>query len=206
MKNTIIILILIAVISACKKGSAEFIITGVVTDMTFNQPLSNVTVKVSKTAVNSGEGVHFTTVTTDSEGKYSLSVSRDRFISLQLLVEKEGYFTITETVLFSDLSVKSDNHLNLSTTGKSWARIILKHNESPDTKLDIVRTKGKSACAECCPDGYQQFVGITDTSFYCINDANTLYEITYFKQLSSFNGTKSEVTPFMDTVEILLNY
>lgn len=205
MKN-IAILLALALISACKKGQAEFTVKGFVFDATYSKLLPNAKIDVTKRAAGSNEKIHVTTIYSDSEGNYSFDVSRERFVNLELTVVKEGYFSVDKIINFSDLTLNTDNYANFSVTGKSWVKIHLVHTDSPATKLDIVKTKGKSACQECCPDGYQQLQGIVDTVFYCANDANTVYEFTYFKQFSSFSGTKSVQTPFMDTVEIFLEY
>lgn len=206
MKYFSLFISLLILVSACKKGTAEFKVTGTITDLTFNQPLRNAGIKVIKTAADSGIESHITTVYTDSEGNYSFTVPRDRFVSFNMTVEKEGYFPVDKTVNFNQLTLKGDNIINLSTTGKSWVKIRLLHTASSDTKMEIIRTKGKSACSECCPSGYQQFTGIIDTAFYCINDANTEYQFTYLQHQSTVSGTKSAYTNFMDTVELLLQY
>lgn len=206
MKFFYLFIPLLILLISCKKGTAEFTVTGSISDLTFNQPLKNASIKVVKTAADSGVESHITTVYTDSEGNYSFTIPRDRFISFNITVEKEGYFPVDKTVNFNELTLKGENVINLSTTGKSWVKIHLIHTASSDTKMDIIRTKGKSACSECCPNGYQQFTGITDTVFYCINDANTEYEFTYLQQQSTVSGAKSAITPFMDTVELLLQY
>lgn len=206
MKFFSLFISLFILLNACKKGAAEFTVTGNIHDGTFNQPLKNASIKVMKKSADSGEGSLLTTVYTDSEGNYSFKIPRDRFVSFNMIMEKEGYFQVDKTVYFSNLTLKEDNVFNLSTSGKSWVKIRLMHTVSSDTKMDIIRTKGKSACFECCPDGYQQFKGIVDTVFYCINDANTVYEFMYIQQQSTVSGTKNTVTPFMDTVELLLQY
>lgn len=200
------LLLLAFVLFSCKKGQADFQISGFVLDKTNTQVLSGVQVDVYKKNAGSEEQVHVKTMQTDAEGKFELELKRDQFISLIVRISKDGYFTEEKIINFKDLTIKEPNFINFTTTGKSWAKIRLVHTESQDTRMDIVRTQGKSACAECCPDGYQQFIGIMDSVFYCVNDANTLYEITYFKQFSSFSGTKSVITPYMDTAEIVLSY
>lgn len=205
MKNLLLLLLVCAFFS-CKKGQADIEIEGHLLDATHGVAMQNATITVYKKNAGSEENVHVTTVQSDAEGKFSFSVVRDKFVSLELVVEKNHFFTERRTINFSDLTLNSANYINFVLTGKSWARIHLKHSESSDTKLDIVRTKGKSGCDECCADGYQQFTGITDTVFYCINDANTVYEITYFKLYTTFSGTKSATTTFMDTVDIVLEY
>lgn len=191
---------------SCKKGQSEFVIKGGVFDDTFSQPLSGVSVEVIKVAADSGDEELVTTVYTDESGAYSFKVQRDRFVSLKFNVKKEAYFIVEKTVGFDELTLKEDNEVNFNTTGKSWAKIHLIHDLNDGAKLSVVRTEGKSGCSECCPDGYQQFEGVVDTIFYCVNDANRVYEITYFKLNSSFSGAKNVVTPFKDTSEILLEY
>lgn len=206
MKFLSLLFFIFILVSGCKKGTAEFTVMGSINDMTLNQPLKNASISVLKIAADSGEQSYFTTIYTDSEGNYSFTIPRDRFISFNMIVEKEGYFPVEKTVNFNQLTLKGDNIINLGTTGKSWVKIRLVHTTSSETKMDIIRTKGKSACSECCPNGYQQFTGIIDTVFYCINDANTEYEFTYLQQQSTISGKKSAITPFMDTVELLLHY
>lgn len=200
------LIVLSLVFFSCKKGQADFQVSGFVLDKTHTQVLSGAQVDVYKKTAGSEEQIHVTTMQTDEEGKFEFDLKRDQFISLTIRISKDGYFSEEKIINFKDLTLKETNYINFTTTGKSWVKIHLVHTESQDTRIDIVRTQGKSACAECCPDGYQQFIGIMDTVFYCVNDANTLYEITYFKQFSSFSGTKSVITPYMDTTEILLSY
>lgn len=206
MKQFCFFVLLMLLIPSCKKGQADFKISGTITDQTFLQPLEGATVTITKKNADNGEEKYVTSLTSDHSGMYSFDVARDRFVSLNIRIEKDGYFTIDKTVFFSDLSVKNENLIHFDVTGKSWVRIILKHNGSATTKMDVVRTKGKSGCAECCPGGYQQFVGITDTTFYCVNDAGTDYEITYVQHESTVAGSKKVTTPFMDTVDLLLAY
>ncbi|MBC9810935.1 hypothetical protein H9Y05_00460 [Crocinitomicaceae bacterium CZZ-1] len=206
MRLTTLILLAAMAFSSCKKGQADFHISGFALDESNMQVLAGAQIDVYKKNAGSEEQVHVKTLQTDAEGKFELDLKRDQFVSLIMRVSKDGYFTEEKTVNFKDLTLKQTNFINFTTTGKSWVKIHLVHTESADTRIDIIKTQGKSACTECCPDGYQQFIGILDTVFYCVNDANTVYEITYFKQFSSFSGTKSVITPHMDTTELLLNY
>lgn len=205
MKKFIVIFSLLAIaLFACKKGKSEFVIEGTVTDKTFSQPLANAEIVVTKTV--NGEKVYYTSMNTDSEGKYSIKVKRDRFDEIEIRVNKADYFEVSQTVLFDNLSVKNKNEYNLDVTGKSWAKIHLVHSGDNTAKLNVSKSIGKSNCEECCPGNFPQFVGNIDTSFYCINDANTTFEITYIKLYSSFSGKKSVVTPFKDTIELYLAY
>lgn len=205
MKTKLLLLLGLVVLSfGCKKGQANITVEGNVYDATFSKALANAQIVVTTTS--KGESKHILTTQTDSEGNYTFDVKRERFETLNISISKENYFGIQSSILFDDLSVKNKNVHNFSSTGKSWAKIHLKHTGDNTTKLDIVKSIGKSGCEECCSSDYQQFVGNLDTSYYCVNDANTNFEVTYFKQYSSTNGKKNAITPFMDTVEILIEY
>ncbi len=204
MKQFLLIITILTVLTACKKGQADITITGTLLEATTLQPISGATIELVK--VYATEETSVATITTDSEGKYSFTTQRDRFQSIKVSASKHGYFSETNSIIFNDITVKEDNVLNMKTTGKSWVRIRLVHTDSPDTKLDVLRTQGKSGCADCCPDGYRHFEGNIDTTYYCINDAGTMYQITYFGQNPIFSGTREATTVFMDTVDILLQY
>jgi hypothetical protein len=198
--------VLAFVFLSCKKGQADFVIAGNAYDHSFSTGLANAKVDVYKKTAGSEQDVHVTSVYTDSEGNFKVEVKRDQFLSLTFYLSKDGYYNEQKTVNFSDLTLKEENTLNLDGYGKSWVKIHLVHTQSATTKMDILKSKGKSACDACCPEGYQQFVGIMDSVFYCANNANSVYEITYFKQFSSFSGKKEVYTTHMDTVELLLSY
>ncbi|MCO5260871.1 MAG: carboxypeptidase-like regulatory domain-containing protein [Crocinitomicaceae bacterium] len=204
MKHLFYTALFFLLLMGCKKGQADFVVEGTITDNTFSKALSYATIDVY--SVKNNTKTHLLSSSTDSDGKYSLKVKRDRFETLEIEVTKEHYFSIYKSILFDDLSVKNKNQYDFTTTGKAWAKIHLRHLDDNTTKLDLVKSIGKNNCTECCSDSYQQFVGNLDSVFYCVNDANTLYEVTYFKQYSSTNGKKSATTPFMDTVEILVEY
>lgn len=192
--------------SACKKGQADFIVSGTIMDESSQQPLAQAMITVVKISVENGGEEPVTTVMTDGQGRYSFTVKRDRFLALQLNVTKSAYFSIDKKIDFSQLTTKEENTVDLSTFGKSWVKIHLKHTESADTKLNLFRTEGKSDCAECCPSGTQQFVGIIDTTFYCINNANRPYKVTYYKVGASTTDEKSVTTIFNDTVTMNIVY
>lgn len=204
MKQFLLIIALFTFFSACKKGQAEITVSGVLTDANSLQSLAGASIELIK--VLDTEEVSVGTVTTDANGKYTFTTKRDRFVSLKVVASKNGYFTENSSINFNDLTVSEDNIVNIKTTGKSWVKIRLLNTSNQDAQLDIVRTAGKSGCSECCTSGYQHFYGITDTIIYCVNDAGTTYEITYFTQNPITSGTKSATTIFMDTVDILLQY
>ena|SRR5690606_6592779 len=191
---------------SCKKRVTDFMLVGKLQDKTYNKGLANARIDIFQTSVGSAQTKLIETIYTDTEGNYEVKIPRTQFVSLKLSIHKDGYFEDERTVNFSELSVKNENRFDFDVYGLSWVKIRLYHQDSQDTKFDIVKSIGKKNCQACCPDTYQQFVGKVDTFLICPNNANSLYEVTYFKLYTSFSGTKSVVTSHMDTSLIELNY
>ena len=101
MRYTTLILLALAFFS-CKKGQADFQISGFVLDKTNTQVLSGVQVDVYKKNAGSEEQVHVKTMQTDAEGKFELDLKRDQFISLIVRISKDGYFTEEKIINFKD--------------------------------------------------------------------------------------------------------
>jgi proteasome lid subunit RPN8/RPN11 len=72
--------------------------------------------------------------------------------------------------------------------------------------LNVKQSKGKKNCFECCNENLGQYNGKTDTYFYCVNDAKSVYEVTYFSQNPAIFEMKNVTTNFMDTVDLLIEY
>jgi hypothetical protein len=82
----------------------------------------------------------------------------------------------------------------------------LNNNPDPNDQLHIVKQQGKENCMECCSSEEQDFHGALDTSFYCVNDGNTIYSYLFWVIGTSNSGIKSINTIPFDTVEINLVY
>lgn len=192
---------------SCKKKSAKYKISGQVMNTTANQPLSDATIVIeTKGAGSSAEYVQYTTVSTDSEGRYSVELDRGKYDVIRLTGNKNLYFDFSYTLNVSSLSVEEENTQNLSTTAKSWVRLILKNNNpQPDDFIIFSRQKGKKDCAECCASGSQTLYGAVNDTIYCINDGNTAYSVLYSS--SGQNPIIAEVTTAsFDTTQLLIQY
>lgn len=205
MKKFFLFILSIGLIVSCKKGQTNFVFEGVVIDATHQQVLAGATVKVYKDMGSEGKQLE-QEISSDANGEFHFETKRDQFSSIEIEVSKKSYFTVSKSLLFNDLTVDETIPLIFETTGKSWVSIHVLHQNDPSTVLDMSKSEGKTGCDVCCSDEYQQFVGNVDTFIFCINDANELYEITYFQHNSNVNGTKSVITPFNDTATILLEY
>lgn len=207
MKKLALLAVLsVFLVSSCKKGKAEFVLKGTITDATFNSSLTNASVKLYATAAGSAVTNQIASGTLDAQGNYEFTFSRDMVETYYLEITKDNYFEIYESIPFADLSIEDDNVYNFSTTAMSWVKF---HVSNPGGAaadvLEYVREEGKINCTECCPGGYRYFYGAFDSTFYCVNDGNAVYSGYYWAAGGSSGPVWVETPPF-DTVDININY
>lgn len=196
------------ILSGCKKkGKANFTIKGVISDETFSTSLGNAEVYIYELKAGANQMTEIGHTVTNSLGEYSFTFSRNTAESYYLTTSKHLYFDVEETIYFSDLTIEEDNIRNFSTTAKSWVRLKF-FNQSPSATdvFQYNRQKGKIDCSICCPNGLNYLYGTVDTSIYCINDGNTIYQYQYLVQGTTNAGIKSVTTVAFDTTEIFLQY
>lgn len=191
-------------LSACKKGNLEYKIEGTISDKSFNTTLAGATVTLYVLKIGTSTPIEFGHVTTGSDGKYSFSFKREKYESISIKVTKDMYFEENYNTTLDHLEVKKTNTINFDSYAKSWARIHITGNGLNDCRY--IRQEGYSGCAECCPTDYQYFVLPTDTSVYCINRGNTLYQVYYNVMQTPTQGPIGITTVPFDTTELLIAY
>lgn len=207
MKKILIIALAISLLSSCKKGKADFTITGTITNTSLNSGLSGATVTLHEIPAGSVSSELIGTTTTNLSGVYSFSFPRNQSESYTITCVKSNHFSIEESINFSDLSINEDNVINYSTTAKSWVKLrFLNSTPSGSDVLNFTRTAGKSDCDACCTSTETSLINVLDTNIYCINDGNSIYSYNYIHQGTTNFGEMSVVTASYDTTEILLNY
>lgn len=200
------LIVLITLFVSCKKGKADFLLTGTVNDLSFNQKLVGASVKFYQVPVGSAQQVLIGTSTVGNDGAYSFTFPRDKMEKYILKITKNNYFDINETIYFSTLSVNDENVKDVATTAKSWAKLTFFNSNSVSSDhLRYIKQAGKEGL-NCCSDLEQNYYGALDTSIYCLNDANTEYSYYYWVLGTSNQGLKSVITSTFDTTEIILNY
>ena len=193
--------------TSCKKGKADFTLTGKITDTSFNASLEGATVKLYETVAGGSSTNLIGTSTTGSDGSYSFTFPRDQVETYTLVVTKHNYFDVDQDIEFSSLSTEDDNVRNYSTTAKAWVNLRFIHNGGMSTDLlEYTKQEGKQDCMECCPISQQSLMGNIDTSIYCVNDGNTNYSYYYNVVGGNNQGLKTAMTTPFDTTELLLNY
>ena len=208
MRLSLLLLLAFSLLISCKKkGKADFVIKGLIVNSTSSLPHSNASVQLYALTQIGGNSTLIQSTSTNSAGEYSFSFPRDIVISYKIICEKNLYFTINESINFSDLTIEQDNIRNYSTNEMAWAKLrFINQSPSPSDILSYVKTEGKSNCDVCCPSDEVLIIGVADTTIYCPNNANTNYSYSFNSQGTGFFGDRSIITPAFDTAEIVLTY
>ena len=207
MKRFVFCVMLSLVLLSCKKGQGTFVLCGEITDATFQTKLSGAKVLLYKVPAGSSNEIVVDSMILGDDGKYSFSFPREQMEKYIIKVSKEGYFSLSEDIYFSSLSLDDHNTRDYSTTAKSWVGIeLMNQNPQVEDHLTYIKQEGKQGCIECCPSTEQNFYGATDTTIYCIKDGNETYSIYYWVIGTTTQEIISEVTPAFDTSYISITY
>ena len=114
--NAFFLSISILLLFGCNKGAGTFILEGVVTDASFNQPLAGAEVELY--GINGGNNQYalVASAVTGADGKYSFTFDRTRTEKYTLYVKKPLYFEQELEVYFSQLK------LNFERPPTAWTR------------------------------------------------------------------------------------
>lgn len=208
MRNLIFLGVLLLSLASCKKDEIDFTLKGKITDTTFGGGLSGATVTLTEVPVGSGVHKVVGTATLSADGTYSFTFLREKAEKYIVKVTKANYFTIESDITFSEFSPESDLVKDYSTTAKSWVRLRFV-NQAPASTFDALKfnkVAGKTGCLECCVNDDHMLYGIVDTTFFCVNDANTTYSYYYLVEGTTNQGIESIVTTPFDTVTITKTY
>ena len=205
MRYFLITFIVISLLG-CKKGNAEFLLKGQVTDETFSGALSGATLRLYEVEAGSLNESLIKSVIIDNSGAYSFTFERSKAESYRLELSKPNYFTVRKDISFSSLSTEEDNIVSISSTAKSWVDLHFVHNNGQASDVfTYTKQEGKQGCVECCAITTVTLTGNVDTTIRCINDGNTTYSYLWTFNNGGYTIESITTTPF-DTVELLLNY
>ncbi|MFM8596558.1 MAG: hypothetical protein ACKOBN_05655 [Flavobacteriales bacterium] len=204
---TSLLLLVLVLTFACEKGTGTFVIKGKITDNTFSTGLSGAELKFYKVPIGTSEEILVDVLSLPQDGSYEFKVPREKIERYIIRIFKTNYFPIEKEVYYSELSIKEPKEINLNTDAMSWVQIHFKNNNP--SNLDhfrYIKQEGLTGCESCCPSIAQDFYGPLDTTFYCINKANSTYSILYWELGTPNNGLKSAFTTPFDTAQIEVLY
>ncbi|MEN9743896.1 MAG: hypothetical protein RLZZ65_1701 [Bacteroidota bacterium] len=194
--------------SSCKKGTGSFVIHGKVSDLTFSKALEGAELKFYRVPIGTSEEILLKAITLPLDGSYQFEVPRDKTERYIIRVFKNNYFPIEKNIYYSELSIKEANTYDLSTDAMAWVKLHFKNlNGIFGDQFRYIKQEGFAGCETCCPSTSQDFYGPTiDTTFYCVNKANSTYSIYYWEINTQNNGLKSAFTTPFDTTLIEVIY
>lgn len=170
-----ILILVIGLISGCKKDNADYTISGHVIDGDTGESLASATIEIEKQVVSSGVfGQTFQsamTTTTDASGNYSGTWPRENFAALRLNAERENYISASR-----DLSVDAfkDQGFHLEAEDvklykEAFVQVNLANTgmTASSDHLAFTFLNANFDC-NCCSNGWRIFDGASiDTSFTC---------------------------------------
>jgi hypothetical protein len=206
--HSAIVFLLLLLVYSCKKETANFTLSGTITDETLNQKLAGATIRLYAVPIGTTDQNLISSLTIGADGHYSFTFPRDKTEKYILLVQKSGYFDLSQEVYFSELSIEHETIRNYSTTAKAWVKLNFVNTApaSLSDHLQVIKQSGKKDCAACCTNSEINLYGIVDSTMVFVNDGNTVFSYLYFVLGTSDQGLKSVVTTPFDTTELSLYY
>lgn len=208
MRRIALLALLISMVFSCKKDNIDFTLKGTISNATFGGGLDGATITLTQIPIGGSTPKVIGSSILSSDGTYSYTFPREKVEKYILTVEKTNYFSINQDISFSDFSTETPLERSYSTTAKSWVKLVFT-NVAPATigdGLTFNKQEGKVGCSECCPQETHNLIGIVDTTFYCVNDANTTYSYFYNVVNTTNQGIESIITIPFDTVTITKTY
>lgn len=159
--------------SSCKK--AENHIYGKITDMSTGEAVSDVTVDLYLTKINSGSfsGTFekYMTTTTDAEGNYSLEFEPVAAGEYSLRLSKDGYHSNITDFMPEETAAEYEKNLAIPKAGYIKFKIHNAYGAHIGDENDVARIKVDGInplCSECCSSDYYSFEGLNvNEEFVC---------------------------------------
>ena len=115
------LLVIILLSPSCKKGQADFVLKGTVTDLTFNQNLSGATIKLYQVPVGTAQQKLIGISTLEADGSYSFTFPRDKMEKYVIIINKTNYFNLPR--LFLKFLTENIGSLNLLPLTPCWLNL-----------------------------------------------------------------------------------
>jgi len=209
MNWKVISFILLIALLGCKKDPIQFKIAGKINDTSFNTGLSGASVAIYQVLAGTTKKVLVTTVTTDSDGNYTVAFNRDQVEKYYIDCSKDNYFSTEKLVYFSDLTTDKTNTVNIDIEAIATVNWVIK-NQPPAQATDIFQIQklnGKTDCDACCVNKIYEYDGASiNETLTCQTKGNTYLKfIKIDKQLNS-STLDSIYCPAFQSVNYPVNY
>jgi hypothetical protein len=193
----------------CNKNGLDFELYGAISDKSFNnQPLSGASIELYSYPLGSTFPKLIAEHITSGSGNYKFTIPRERVVKYELKVFKEGYFSNTTTINFSELTTENANNVNVAMNAIAWVKISLKNALSPNSsdELKLLKSDFYSECSSCCQNGFSYYFGSIDTVLSCPTLPNDFVRIYHWLNETEKYGYDSLLTKPLDTVYLDITY
>lgn len=159
---------------SCKKKELVFVIEGQIFDKSFNQNLSQGTVKLYRVPVATTNEI-FVDEQTVTDGKYSFTFPRDKSERYVIKFSKDGYFDETHEVYFSQLQVGTNYILNFNAEAIATMNWIFLDGSPQNSNYFVTLQKlnGRPIGVGTCPNqSYDVYGGSPPDTMRCAVGGN----------------------------------
>lgn len=186
--------------TGCKKKDLTYTISGNIHDASFDNSLAGATVTI--TATGSSKNDFVKTITTGSDGNYTLTFERVKYTEIKIEVKKTNYFPQSATYTLEDFEINKENTVNFTLDAMAWVKLHFTGDGSKTVKY--FRQQGLTGCDECCETGDQYIYNCLDQESLCINKGNDVYQIYYFVLGTEQHGQVEVTTTPFEYTELLV--
>lgn len=201
--------ILLIALLGCKKDPIQFKIAGKINDTSFNTGLVGASVSIYQVMVGTTKRVLITTVTTDSDGNYTVAFNRDKAEKYYIDCSKDNYFNAEELVYFSDLTTDKTNTVNADIEAIATVNWIIKNQPSAlDADVfQLEKLNGKTDCDACCANKIYTYTGATiNETLTCQTKGNTWVKFLKIDKQLNTSTLDSIYCPAFQSVNYTVNY
>ena len=203
MARNAVLLVLIILLSTCKKEDLELYITGNVSDPNQMMTVAGASVVLSGKELSGGTfNNNFNTIAstaTNGNGDFEFQFERRTISQYRIRVTKEGYFE--KNILITGDAVQPDvtYNVNIESIPKAYYKLRLENsNPFDDTDRITYRNTNAELACNCCNDQNVTILGMAvDTTYTCIHEGASW--LKYFYEVEKNNNTNS----FIDSVYLI---
>jgi hypothetical protein len=184
---------------SCKKEKQEILITGEVKDPNLVIPLPDVQVDLFVQKIENGimnhNFVFESSVSTDSEGKFSFTLAASYAEAFKLVFTKDQYFSLSDEMEVSDFT-NNQHSGTYNLYPSAFIRLHVKNIYPYDSndQISFHIKNGTAVCSDCCTTDYTILTGTSvDYTNTCRITGHSDITIEWFVQKAG------NATPFMQS-------
>lgn len=204
-----------AVLFACSKDKDRIMIEGTLTDAVQLIPIGGSDVFLYGKKFQGGNynpnPTVIASVSTDSEGKFSINIEQLKASDFEIRVNKEQYFSFSEALTISEISAGKTYKPSYTLHPEGWLRLHVQ-NTFPFNNSDLISYRiisDNPVCSDCCKSDYIQGSGNTyNVVSSCRTKANTAALIIWNVHKGGGSTLDSAIVniPLFDTAFYHLKY